>query len=259
MRRPVVEERTSRAAIFSWRLSLFATAVAGIGVLAARQGLDPPSTVAVLISSAALACGGFLCALLAFALIWRSGDKGAGQAFAGMVLALLILAYPSYLMAKARRIPRLPDISTDLLDPPVFSLSRQALAARGGASPPESPTAMRSAQARTYPKILPILVDLDGPEAFAAVVKAMTAAGWRIVEKTPPGGRLGHGHVEAIAGSLILDFPYDITVRIRPLAGQTRIDLRSVARFAAYDFGENPKNIEKFESYLEAEVIPEEK
>lgn len=249
----------SRAAVLSWRLSLFATAVGGVGVIAARLGLDPPSTIAVLISAATLACGGFLCAVLAFALIWRSGDKGAGLALAGLALALLMLAYPAYLLVKARRLPALPDLSTDLLDPPVFSLSRQALAARGGASPPESPTAMRSAQARAHPKILPILVDLDGPEAFAAVVKAMTAAGWRIVEKTPPGGRLGHGHVEAIAGSLLLDFPYDISVRIRPLAGQTRIDLRSVARFAAYDFGENPRNIEKFEAFLEAEVIPEEK
>jgi uncharacterized protein (DUF1499 family) len=259
MRRLIVEERTSVAAVLSWRLSLFATAVAGVGILAARQGLEPPAVVAVLASAAVLAVVAILCALVAFAVIWYSGDKGALRAFAGLIFSLMLLAYPAFVAAKAYHLPALPDISTDLIDPPAFSLSRQALAARDGTTPETAPTAMRASQARHYPKILPILVDLDGADAYAAVVKAVTAAGWRIVEKKPPGGRLGHGHIEAVAGSRALNFPYDISIRLRPLAGQTRIDLRSVARFSTYDFGENPRNIEVFEAALEAEVIPAEK
>lgn len=259
MRRLIVEERTSMAAVFSRRFAVFALAVAFIGVLAARLGLDPPSAYAVFVSAASIACAAILCAIAAFGLIWHSGDRGGGQALVGLGLALLLLAYPAYLAEKAWQLPRLADLSTDIVDPPAFSLSRQALAARGGATPQSIPAAMREAQVRAYPKILPILVDLDGPEAFAAVLKAMGAAGWRIVARTPPGGRLGLGHIDAIAGSFVLNFPYDITARIRPLAGQTRIDIRSVARFDAYDYAANPRNIEKFETALEAEVIRDEK
>jgi uncharacterized protein (DUF1499 family) len=191
---------------------------------------------------------------LAFVVIWRSGRKGAGQAFAGLVLATLLLAYPAYLAQQTLRLPRLPDISTDLADPPSFSLSREALAAREGTTPPSIAIARRKVQLRAYPQVQPILLDLDAAEAFEAALKAVTASGWKIVEQSPPGGRSGLGHIDAIATSLILGFPSDVTLRLRPLAGQTRIDIRSVSRFRSYDFGSNPRNIANFEAALTAVV-----
>jgi uncharacterized protein (DUF1499 family) len=166
----------------------------------------------------------------------------------------LLLAYPAYLVQQIMRLPRLSDIATDLADPPNFSLSREALAARGGATPPSVAIARRKAQLKAYPQIQPILLDLDAPEAFDDAVKAVTATGWKIVEQSPPGGRSGLGHIDAIATSFILGFPSDITLRLRPLAGQTRIDIRSVSRFGPYDFGANPRNIANFEAALTAVV-----
>lgn len=254
MRRLIVEEPYSKAALLSRRLAVFALAVALVGVVAARGGLDPPSALAVLGGAIGIACGAVLSAVLAFVLIWRSGRKGAGQAAAGLFLALLLLAYPTYLAEKAMRLPRLADLTTDIADPPVFSLSRQAQAARGGLTPPSPPQSMRKRQAQAYPRVQPILLDLDAQEAFPAIVKAINASGWRIIEETPPGGRSGFAHIDAIARSVILGFPCDITLRIRPLAGQTRIDIRSVSRFGSFDFGANQHNIETFETALEAEV-----
>jgi uncharacterized protein (DUF1499 family) len=85
-------------------------------------------------------------------------------------------------------------------------------------------------------------------------VKAVTVTGWKIVEQRPPGGRSGLGHIDAIATSFILGFPSDITLRLRPLAGQTRIDIRSASRFAPLDFGANPRHIANFEAALTAIV-----
>ena len=65
-------------------------------------------------------------------------------------------------------------------------------------------------------------------EAFDAALKALAANGWKIIEQRPPGGRSGLGHIDAIATSFMLGFPSDITLRLRPLAGQTRVDIRSV-------------------------------
>ncbi|PNG24979.1 DUF1499 domain-containing protein [Methylocella silvestris] len=254
MRRLILEEPFSRSALLSRRLAAFAVAVALIGVAAARAGLDPPAALAVLGGSIGLAAAAVVCALLAFVFIWRTGRQGAGQATAGLLLALLLVAYPAYLVAKMAHTPRLTDFSTDLADPPIFSTSRAALAARGGATPQSLPTAKRRAQAAAFPKILPILLDLEGNEAYAAVLKAVAASGWKIVEQTPPGGRMGIGHIDAIARSMILGFPSDITIRVRPLTDQTRVDIRSASRFGPFDFGVNQRNIAVFEASLEAQV-----
>ncbi len=254
MRRLIFEDEFSVVALSARRLAVLAAAVALIGIVAARKGLEPQSALAVLGGAIVLACGAVLCGLVAFVAIWRSGRKGAGQALAGLFLALALLAYPATLALRMSRLPPLADISTDVTDPPAFSLSRQALSARDGATPASVPAAARDAQARAYPKILPILIDLDGADAFAAVRKAITAAGWRIVATQPIGGRSGQAHIDAIATSLFLGFPYDVTVRLRPLVGQTRIDLRTVARVHAYDLADNPRNIERFERALEAEI-----
>jgi uncharacterized protein (DUF1499 family) len=255
MRRLIVEEPYSKSALLSRRLAAFSLAVALIGVGVARGGIDAPAALAVLSGSLGLAAAAIVFALLAFVVIWRTGRRGAGQAAAGLFLALLLLAYPAYLAAKAVHLPHLTDLSTDLADPPVFSASRVAQAARGGATPHSLPGSLRKAQAQAYPKILPILLDLDADEAYKAALKAAAASGWRIIEQTPPGaGRIGVGHIDAIARSMILGFPCDVTVRIRPLAGQTRVDIRSVSRYGPYDFGTNQRNIQAFEAALETQV-----
>jgi Protein of unknown function (DUF1499) len=251
MRPVIIEEPFSKAALLSRRLAVFATAVAVVGVAGVARGLD---LLAVLGGAAIIAILAALSAVLAFVIIWRSGRKGAGQAFAGLILAVSLLAYPAYLGQRAIRLPRLADISTDIADPPSFSLARAALAARNGVTPASLAVAMRKVQIKAYPQIQPILVDLDGDEAFAATLKAVKANGWKIVEERPPGGRAGLGHIDAIATSFILRFPSDITVRLRPLAGQTRIDIRSVSRFKSYDFGAGARNIASFEAALE-EVV----
>jgi hypothetical protein len=248
MRRLIFEEPYSKAALLSRRLAVFALFVVVFAIVGVKSSAD---LIAVLGGAIAVACIAALAALLAFIIIWRSGRQGAGQAFAGLVLAMLLLAYPAYLAQQTIHLPQLYDISTDLADPPNFSFSRAAFAARGGAAPQSVSLAVRKAQLKAYPQIQPILLDLDAQESFDAVLKAVAANGWRIVESRAPGGRMGLGHVDAIATSFILRFPSDITVRLRPLAGQTRIDIRSVARLGPFDFAAGARTIANFEAALD--------
>lgn len=251
MRRMIIEEPYSTAALLSRRLAIFSLAVALVGIAGVGRGLD---LLAVLGGSLLIACAAILTAILAFVVIWRSGRKGAGQAFAGLLLATLLLAYPVYLVQQTLRLPPLPDVSTDLTNPPDFSLSSEALAARGGATPPSVPIARRKIQLKVYPQIQPILLDLEAQDAFNAAIQAMKATGWKIVDQKPPGRRSGIAHIDAIASSFLLGFPTDVTLRLRPLAGQTRIDIRSASRFAPYDFGANSRNVANFEAALTAVV-----
>jgi len=253
MRHVIVEEPYSDMALWSRRLALFALAVAGIGVMIARGGLDTTAVFAVLGASFVVAGIALLCAAAAAVVIWRTGRKGVGILLSSALLAGLLLGYPGFLAVQAMRLPAIHDVSTDLDDPPTFSRARRALAARGDI-PEDLPLDVRRRQSRAYPDVQPILLDLDADEAYQTILKAAAARGWKIIDQTPPGGRSGVGHVDAVASGMILGFPDDITIRIRPLAGQTRVDIRSASRFGRHDFGTNARRITQFADDLQDAV-----
>jgi hypothetical protein len=249
MRRLILEEPYSRAAIWSRRLAVFALAVAGMATALSRAGaVEPAGALAVLGASFVLACLAVLLSATAAIVIWRTGRRGAGIAFVGLALALALLAYPAWLSWRAISLPDINDVSTDL-DPqtPVnFLRSIKALEARGGRTPLEPSEATREAQQRAYPKVQPILVDMEANEAYQLALEAAKARGWRIVDAIAPSVREGIGHIDATDKSLFLGFVDDIAIRVKPEANQTRIDIRSTSRIWRHDFGANAQRVRKF-------------
>ena len=255
MRRLILEEPWSDAALWSRRLALFALAVGGMAVALARSGLvDVTAVFAVFGAAVVVACFGLLLGGAGSVVIWRTGRRGVGSIVGAALLAALLLAYPAWLTIQAIRLPALTDISTDLIDPPDFSRSNRALAAREGAGHGPMPPDAREAQRRAYPTVAPILLDLEADEAWQIVQKAVAARKWRIVDQVVPGGRIGVGHIDAVDKTLVMGFPEDVTIRLRPLAGQTRIDIRSASRFGRHDFGGNAQRIQSFAQELQAQL-----
>jgi hypothetical protein len=230
MRRIVLEEPLSRAAVWSRGCAVFALTVAIVGIVMARKGLDPTAAVAVEGGAAAMALIAIVFALAAAAIIWRTGYRGAGRALAGLVLAALVLAYPAYLLAEARSAPPLGDVSTDLVDPPSFSHAPRALAERGGKTPEPLSAEDKLTLRKLYPDLQSIVLDREAVDAQKAIVKLIATRRWRIVDETLPLGRFGIGHIDAVAFSTIMGFPADVTIRVKPLGGQTKVDIRSVSR-----------------------------
>lgn len=255
MRRLILEEPVSIAAIWSRRLANFAVAVALISIALARSGLvDITAVLAVFGAAIIFACLAALFACAGAVVIWRTGRRGVGLVLASLLMSALVLADPAFLTAQAVRLPRINDISTDLVDPPDFSRSPRALAARDGLDHRAIPDAWRDEQRRAYPAVQPIVLDLDIDEAWPLTLKAVEARGWRIVDQARPGGRIGIGHIDAVHRTLVMGFPDDVTVRVRPLAGQTRIDVRSASRYGRHDFGVNAARIQRFSAELQAQL-----
>ena len=255
MRRVIIDEPLSQAAVWSLRLSVFALAVAAVAVAVTRfQLVDVPAGLAVFGSAILLDCVALLLAGTAAAIIWRTGRRGLSQMFGGIVLSLALLSVPGYLAVQSLRLPVLNDISTDIADPPQFSLSKRATEARNGRNPRARATAERQQQRAAYPGVQPILLELEGDDAYQLILRAVQALGWKIIDQSAPGGRAGLGHIDAVARTLVMGFPDDITIRVQPLAGQTKIDVRSVSRFGRNDFGVNARRIERFAEELQTQL-----
>ena len=203
MRRLILEEPWSAAALWSRRLALFALTVGLMSVGLARSGLIEVSAVLAVFGAAVIiACLGLLLGGAGSVVIWRTGRRGVGSIVGAALLAGLLLAYPAWLVAQAIRLPALNDISTDLNDPPEFARSSRALAARDAMSHEPIAQQAREAQKRAYPGVAPIILDLDADEAWQIVQKAIAAHKWLIVDQVTPGGRVGVGHIDAVDKTL---------------------------------------------------------
>lgn len=246
MRRLVLEQPLSRAAVWSTRIALFAIVVTIYGVMVVRGGQQGTPGLAALGSGFALAVLTLLMALVGGVMIWNRGLKGAGRIVMASLIGLAILATPAWLSFKLVTLPKLNDISTDIDDPPSFSRSRAALAARNGHVPVERDRVSRLPQREAYQRITPIITELPAEEAYELALKASRNMGWQIIESTVPGGRSGSGRIEAIATTRVLRFSDDITIRIRPRADGSRIDMRSASRIGQHDLGANAARIQAF-------------
>jgi uncharacterized protein (DUF1499 family) len=201
-----------------------------------------------------VACCALLLASTGAVVIWRTGRRGVGVILVACFVTAVVLGYPTYLIAQAIRLPPISDISTDLVDPPAFSRSEAALAARGGAVHDQESAASREEQSRAYPDIQPIVLDLETDDTWRLVLRAVAARHWQVIEEDYPGGRIGDGHIEAIARSAVMGLPVDVTIRVRPLAGQTRVDVRAASRYGRHDFGQNAARIARFSDELQTQL-----
>lgn len=246
-RRLVFEEPVSRAAIWSRRLALFGLTVVVLAVLIFRFGQPSLERLAPIAGAYAFVLVAFLLALAAFVRIWQDGHRGIGIAAQAFLLCLLLLAPVAYAGFQLATLPLIADVSTDVDEPPAFSRSRVALAARGGIVPPDVPSEQRRVQRQGYPKALPIVLELPAETAYEIARKACVNLGWQVLEGAAPGGRSGAGRLDAVARSRLLRLYADITIRIRPRADGSRIDIRSAARLGGFDFGGNARRIAAFE------------
>ncbi len=245
LRRSLPPEPLSVSADWSRRTAGFAVLLAIFAVLLGRSGVVGGwGGVVVLATALSLALVGLGFAANAMIVIWQTGRRGIDRALTGIMLALMVLAYPSYLVVEASRLPPLNDISTDLAAPPAFSTSAKAVAARNGFRH-EDPTAeARDLQRRAYPAVQPVMLDLVAEDAYRLILKTIAARRWKVIESVAPKGMFGVGHIDAVASSRIMGLPEDVAIRIRPQDGQTRVDIRSASRLERHDVGGNAARIE---------------
>jgi uncharacterized protein (DUF1499 family) len=239
-RRPVHSyEPVSKLATWAGHCGLFSLAVAALSVIIVRSGLLEVGPALVTFGGAlVLAVLAILLAFASFVTIWRQGLSGLGYSLTGMLLGILLLAYPGYLGYRSLKLPSISDVTTDPANPPRFdTLAR--LRPRGRIDyPPGNADKQRAA----YSDIQPMQVPVPPKAAYDAALSLITKRKWLIVDERPPAPSRP-GSIEAVARTPIMGFREDVVVRIAPLGQGARIDLRSASRYDMHDFGGNASRL----------------
>jgi uncharacterized protein (DUF1499 family) len=237
-RRRYLEPPCSLLALWARRLAIFSIPVALLAIVIARAGsFDIQPALVTFGAGLALAVIAILLAIAALVVIWIDGRAGAGSAFAAIAVSLVLLAYPAYLGAKAYRLPRINDITTDPYDPPRLDAAER-LRTRS-ANPTAYPgLAVYQRQTAAYPDVAPLSLDVPPKVAFDTAYSVVTKRKWNVVDQRPPLPNRD-GIIQAVARTPIMGFRDDVVIRIRPDGTGSRIDARSASRYGFHDFGAN--------------------
>jgi uncharacterized protein (DUF1499 family) len=239
-RGPVFDVPMSQMAVWSGRLGWFALVVAIFSIIIVRTGiLEIVPALVTFGASLAFAGLAILLAIGGFVVIWQQGHGGLGRAVTGLLLGLMLLAYPGYLTYRATKLPAVTDITSDTVNPPRFDVLAR-LRPRGSSTYPGERVA--ALQQKGYPNLEPLEYDAPIATVYKVALDIVTKRGWHIVDAVPPAARRD-GTIEAVARTLIMGFRDDVAVRVHAVGGSVRIDVRSASRYGTHDFGTNARRV----------------
>jgi uncharacterized protein (DUF1499 family) len=243
---PYQMEPFSALATWARRLALFAVVAAVVSIIVVRFGfLEIRPALATFFGALACAVLSILLSLAAFAAIWQTGERGLGRILAALLLAIVVLAYPSYLGWQYRQLPAIYDITTDPINPPRFDVLAR-LRNSDGANPPVYAGLYSAEQQRlAYPEIEPVQLDVPVQRAYDATLAFVTRRKWRIVDARAPQPPRREGHIEAVARTPIMGLREDVAIRVLPDGDGSRVDIRSSSRYFESDLGSNAARIAK--------------
>ena len=176
-----IERVPSRAAKWCEDLAAFCVPYIALTILGHRFGLvDLQSTLWLLALGIALLVASILLGIRGLIDLWTSGRKGGVRAARGIALAALLLTPFAYFGFKAFALPPLYDISTDLIDPPLYdnALDDREAGMNDVVAPDEETRAM---QLQAYPRVTARRYPLGAGRVFRAVAELVQERDWTIL------------------------------------------------------------------------------
>lgn len=234
-------QRISDGVLFALAFALTAVLAAVAAGLGVRWGWWSFGTGFSMLKYAAV--GALVSVPLSLLGLWfvvRRARRGRGWALLALVAGLAGVWVPLHTLYTARSLPLIHDISTDTDHPPEFAA---VLPLRAGASNSADYGGATVAvqQKRFYPDIQPLTLALPPAQVFPMVLAEAQAMGWEVVEANEREGR-----IEATATTFWFGFKDDVVVRLTPVGGGSRIDVRSLSRVGVSDLGANAQRIRAY-------------
>ena len=244
------QERTTIYAPWSLRLVLLSAqlllATAVLHRFAALQTTVAVNLMALAFVAAAIAGLGGVAALVQ---IWRNGWSGTLAAAGALLIGGTLLIIPAYYLPVILKGHAGFDASTDIKNPPAFQARGPARLAAGldQALPPVGTTG-------TNATLEPVLTTRSPSDVFDLANDLMRELDLNIVAEEAPGFGTADGTIEASDRTFVLGLVDDIAIRIASEGGQTRIDIRSAARYPRLDLGRNSERVQLIARKLQAAI-----
>lgn len=251
--RPI--QRRSRAAEWGRRFGGLALPVLVITIVGHRAfGMATDHAFALILVVVGLGAVAMLLSIVGAAIVWDKGWLGAGSATRGILYGLIAMLPAAYGAWGVYNYPRLADISTDVVDPPLY---RNAAFVRVGRMNPVRPPSAEdlAKQRQAYPDIVTRRFTIGSDQLYAAARKVVEREGWRVTDEVAPKDETDRGRIEAVARTLVFAFEDDVVVRVYSEPTGSRIDLRSSSRWGEHDLGANARRIRDFFVELDAAVV----
>ncbi|MEO0543353.1 MAG: DUF1499 domain-containing protein [Pseudomonadota bacterium] len=247
--RDLPERRQSLTATIALRVALFTPVFALISIVSHRAGMiDTVAFGNLIVATVALAFLSALLILIGLIRLWTFGKKG-GRRLIAAIIALTFVAYPLGIAGfQFVRYPQQIDVSTNLVNPPVF---RDEVAELGAGST----VIVAGTLPNGYPDLIGRRYNAPADTIQQTLQETGTALGWRYQRTV---GRVGADDaitLEFSASTLILALPSDIVVRMLDEGDTTLVDVRSKWRFFDHDLGANARAIERYLDALDFALI----
>lgn len=247
--------RRSSLAVASRWIAALAIPVLVVAVVGHRfVGMTTDHAVTLSLAAFLMAGAALLLGLLAAALVWHDGRYGARHAVIACLYAVIALVPAAWVGWETRHYPRVVDVGTDAIDPPLY----RTIAFRrvGLANSPTPPSLEERQRVRALtPDLVTRRFTVGTDLLFAVTKKQVEQEGWTVAEMLPPRGDGDQGRIEAETRSFVFGFRDDVVIRILPEPNGARIDLRASARWGDHDLGRNARRIRAFLDDLDKAVV----
>lgn len=240
----MLDKLFARMNLFLW-LSVALTALFPLAALGTKLDLWHFRSAFSLLTGLSIT-GAVLLAIVGFGLVAsinRGNQMAKHSATAAVLILILPMAYVFSNVYKAKSLPLIHDISTDLKAPPEFV---HAPSLRGEAENTlEWDEQTAELQMQAYSDIQPIYLAMPVAEAWGLVEQAIMRLPWELTYHNQQ-----QGVFEATSTSFWFGFVDDIVIRIQPDGDKSKIDVRSISRVGKSDLGKNAQRIRFFRQAL---------
>lgn len=153
------------------------------------------------------------------------------------LVAIIAIGLPVSMMNKAKSVPPIHDISTDLITPPDFvAISALRADAPNPAEYAGEETAKQQCEA--YPQLTTQKYSQSADQVFDAAQAAVEDSGWDLVNANK-----SLGIIEATDTTAWFGFKDDVVIRISDTGEERFLDVRSKSRVGKSDLGKNAERI----------------
>src|SRR3981081_2464649 len=214
---PYQSEPVSSLATWARNLAVFSIIAVVVSILIVGFGfLEMKPALATFFGALACAALSILVGLAAFVAIWQNGSRGMSRILLAMLIDVAILAYPAYLAYQYRKLPAIPDITTDPIDPPRFDALARLRASDGANTAVYAGLYSAELQRAAYPDVEPGDLDVPVQRAYEVTLQLVTKRKWLVIDERAPQPPRRIGRIEAVARTPIMGFRADGSVRITP-------------------------------------------